>query len=137
MCWLRSTNTPIPPGSRCWWSPPSTSRPRSTPTSLATWRRSWTRPDSTPSCLPPRFGARCRGGGRSPDVAVILVIEDNPANMALATFLLQSAGHTVLSATDAEAGLTIARAEQPHLVLMDIQLPGMDGLKATALLKQD
>src|SRR6202044_4254472 len=63
--------------------------------------------------------------------------EDNPANMALATFLLQSAGHTVLSATDAEAGLTIARAEQPHLVLMDIQLPGMDGLKATALLKQD
>ena len=70
-------------------------------------------------------------------MAVILVIEDNPANMALATFLLQSAGHTVLSATDAEAGLTIARAEQPHLVLMDIQLPGMDGLKATALLKQD
>jgi two-component system cell cycle response regulator DivK len=70
-------------------------------------------------------------------VALILVIEDNPANMALATFLLQSAGHTVLSATDAEAGLTIARAEQPHLVLMDIQLPGMDGLKATALLKQD
>jgi two-component system, cell cycle response regulator DivK len=70
-------------------------------------------------------------------VAVILVIEDNPANMALARFLLQSAGHTVLSATDAEAGLTIARAEQPHLVLMDIQLPGMDGLKATALLKRD
>jgi two-component system, cell cycle response regulator DivK len=70
-------------------------------------------------------------------MAKILVIEDNPANMALATFLLQSAGHAVLSATDAEAGLTLARDQQPDLVLMDIQLPGMDGLKATALLKQD
>jgi two-component system cell cycle response regulator DivK len=70
-------------------------------------------------------------------MAVILVVEDNPANMALATFLLQSAGHTVLSTTDAEAGFTMARKEQPDLVLMDIQLPGMDGLKATALLKRD
>ena len=57
--------------------------------------------------------------------------------MALATFLLRSAGHTVLSATDAEAGLTLARGEHPHLIVMDIQLPGMDGLEATALLKRD
>ena len=70
-------------------------------------------------------------------MAKVLVIEDNPANMTLATFLLQSAGHSVLSATDAETGLTLARAEQPDLVLMDIQLPGMDGLEATALLKAD
>jgi two-component system cell cycle response regulator DivK len=70
-------------------------------------------------------------------MARILVIEDNPANMALATFLLQSVGHVVLSTTDAEAGLTLAREQQPELILMDIQLPGMDGLKATALLKQD
>jgi len=68
-------------------------------------------------------------------MAKVLVIEDNAANMTLATFLLQSAGHSVLSATDAESGLTLARAEQPDLVLMDIQLPGMDGLEATALLK--
>ena len=67
----------------------------------------------------------------------VLVIEDNPANMTLATFLLQSAGHTVLAATDAETGLTLARGEQPDLILMDIQLPGMDGLEATALLKAD
>ena len=67
----------------------------------------------------------------------ILVVEDNPANMTLATFLLKSAGHTVLSATDAETGLTLARNEQPDLILMDIQLPGMDGLQATALLKGD
>jgi two-component system cell cycle response regulator DivK len=57
--------------------------------------------------------------------------------MTLATFLLKSAGYTVLSATDAEAGLALAHAEQPDLILMDIQLPGMDGLEATTLLKQD
>lgn len=66
----------------------------------------------------------------------VLIIEDNPANMALATFLLESVGHHVLPATDAETGLTLARDEQPDLILMDIQLPGMDGLQATALLKQ-
>ena len=70
-------------------------------------------------------------------MAKVLVVEDNAANMALATFLLQSAGHIVLSARDAEAGLTLARAEQPDLILMDIQLPGIDGLAATMLLKSD
>ena len=70
-------------------------------------------------------------------MATILVVEDNPTNMTLAVFLLQSAGHTVLSATDAEAGLTLARDEQPDLILMDVQLPGMDGLEATAQLKRD
>jgi two-component system cell cycle response regulator DivK len=70
-------------------------------------------------------------------VAKVLIVEDNSANMTLAVFLLQSAGHSVLSARDAEAGLTLARDEQPDLILMDIQLPGMDGLQATALLKRD
>ena len=70
-------------------------------------------------------------------MATVLIVEDNPANMILAMFLLQSAGHTVLSATDAEAGLTLARDEHPHLILMDIQLPGMDGLEATMILKRD
>jgi two-component system cell cycle response regulator DivK len=70
-------------------------------------------------------------------MAKVLIVEDNTANMTLAVFLLQSVGHTVLSATDAEAGLTLAREEQPNLILMDIQLPGMDGLEATALLKRD
>jgi len=68
-------------------------------------------------------------------MARILIVEDNPANMTLAVFLLQSAGHITLSATNAEAGLALARDEQPDLILMDIQLPGMDGLQATAILK--
>ena len=70
-------------------------------------------------------------------MATVLIVEDNAANLKLATFLLQSAGHTVLSTTDAEAALTLARDQQPDLILMDIQLPGMDGLEATALLKAD
>jgi two-component system cell cycle response regulator DivK len=57
--------------------------------------------------------------------------------MKLATLLVRNAGHTPLFAVDAETGLTLARAEQPDLILMDIQLPGMDGLAATRLLKSD
>ena len=70
-------------------------------------------------------------------MAKVLIVEDNPTNMTLAVFLLRSAGHTVLSATNAEAGLTLARDQHPNLILMDIQLPGMDGLEATTLLKGD
>ena len=70
-------------------------------------------------------------------MARILVIEDNPTNMKLVVMLLGKASHAVLSATDAEAGLALARAEHPDLILMDIQLPGMDGLAATVLLKAD
>ncbi|MFT5643916.1 MAG: two-component system cell cycle response regulator DivK [Janthinobacterium sp.] len=69
-------------------------------------------------------------------MARILIIEDNPANMKLASLLLRHAGHSVLCAVDAETGLTLARSHQPDLILMDIQLPGMDGLAATTLLKQ-
>ncbi len=70
-------------------------------------------------------------------MARILIVEDNPANMKLTTLLLHNAGHSVLSAVDAETGLTLARSAHPDLILMDVQLPGMDGLAATALLKHD
>jgi two-component system cell cycle response regulator DivK len=70
-------------------------------------------------------------------MAKILIIEDNAANMKLACLLLRNAGHEVITAVDAETGLTLARADHPELILMDIQLPGMDGLAATALLKHD
>jgi two-component system cell cycle response regulator DivK len=70
-------------------------------------------------------------------MARILIVEDNQANLKLATLLLSNAGHSVISAADAETGVSMARAERPDLILMDIQLPGMDGLAATAMLKQD
>jgi len=70
-------------------------------------------------------------------MATILVVEDNAANMKLAIFLLQQAGHTVLCATNAETGVALARVEKPNLILMDVQLPGMDGLEATVLLKSE
>ena len=70
-------------------------------------------------------------------MATILIVEDNVTNMKLSTFLLESADYTVLAATNAESGLTLARDEHPDLILMDIQLPGMDGLEATTLLKAD
>ena len=70
-------------------------------------------------------------------MARILIIEDNAANMKLASLLLHNAGHTVLGATDAETGLTMARTDQPDLILMDIQLPEVSGLEVTKWLKAD
>ena len=67
----------------------------------------------------------------------ILIVEDNVANMKLAVMVLEKQDHEVLQAKDAEAGLVLAREQHPDLILMDIQLPGMDGLAATRLLKGD
>jgi len=70
-------------------------------------------------------------------MARILIIEDNAANMKLAVFLLDKAGHETLQARDADEGIRLAREHHPQLILMDVQLPGMDGLTATRLLKAD
>ena len=67
----------------------------------------------------------------------ILVIEDSPINMVLMAAILEHAGHTMLKAETAGIGLEIARQHQPDLVLMDLQLPDIDGLAATRLLKAD
>jgi two-component system cell cycle response regulator DivK len=67
----------------------------------------------------------------------ILVIEDSPVNMALTVAILENAGHTVLQADQALQGIELARIERPDLILMDIQLPDLDGLAATRALKAD
>ena len=67
----------------------------------------------------------------------ILLVEDNPVNMELATDLLEVAGYEVFQAGTAEEGCQLAKTVAPDLILMDVRLPGMDGLTATSLLKQD
>jgi two-component system cell cycle response regulator DivK len=68
---------------------------------------------------------------------VILVVEDNPKNMKLLRDVLSHAGYEVLEASNAEEGIALALERTPNLVLMDVQLPGMDGLKAVTVLKND
>lgn len=70
-------------------------------------------------------------------MARILIIDDNPWNSEVAQLLLQRAGHVVSLASDAAEGLALVRRDAPDLVLMDLNLPGMDGLTATRILKQD
>lgn len=67
----------------------------------------------------------------------VLVIEDNEVNMQLATSLLDVGGYRHVEAWSAEQGIETARTENPDLILMDISLPGMDGLAATEVLKSD
>ena len=69
--------------------------------------------------------------------ARILVVEDNPMNMELAVDLLMLQGYEVLSAQTGQEALAILEREQLDLVLMDVQLPGMDGLTVTKKLKEN
>ena len=65
----------------------------------------------------------------------ILVVEDNEKNLYLATFLLEQSGYEVISAETGRKGVEMAQAEKPDLILMDIQLPEMNGYEATTLIK--
>ncbi len=69
--------------------------------------------------------------------ATILLIEDNPQNRYLASFLLTQRGHRVLQAETGPQGLEVALTARPDLILLDIQLPGMDGYAVARALKSD
>jgi len=67
----------------------------------------------------------------------ILVVDDNPTNLKLVSDILEFDGYRILKASDAEEAQEIIRSSPPHLILMDIALPGMDGLTLTRRLKED
>jgi len=67
----------------------------------------------------------------------ILVVEDNALNMKLVRSLFKMSKYDIIEAVDAETGIQLARECKPDLILMDIQLPGMDGLNASRIIKED
>ena len=69
--------------------------------------------------------------------ALLLIVEDNARNLKLARDVLAHAGYGTLEAQTAEDAIALARSHEPDMILMDIQLPGMDGLDALAALRAD
>src|SRR4051812_970291 len=67
----------------------------------------------------------------------ILVVEDHEDNRQILRVLLASGGYAMIEAHDGETALTVAAAERPDLILMDIQLPGLDGYEVTRRIKAD
>ena len=69
-------------------------------------------------------------------MSLILIVEDNDKNLKLVRDVLQVKGYTTIEAGNAEDGLVLARERKPDLILMDIQLPGMNGIEALGVLRQ-
>jgi two-component system cell cycle response regulator DivK len=70
-------------------------------------------------------------------VKKILVVEDNEQNLILIRDILEYHGHAVVTAQNGEEGIRMAREHRPHLILMDIQMPVMDGYTAVKILRSD
>lgn len=69
-------------------------------------------------------------------MARILIVEDTMENMYLITYLLEHAGHEIIQAVTGEEGVQKAKTEEPEIILMDIQLPGIDGFEATRQIRE-
>jgi two-component system, cell cycle response regulator DivK len=69
--------------------------------------------------------------------ARILIVEDTPHNLELMTYLLEASGHVVIAAMTGEGGLELARLERPDLIVLDVQLPDIDGYQVLARLRAD
>jgi CheY-like chemotaxis protein len=67
----------------------------------------------------------------------VLIVDDNPMNLKLVTFLVKASGYDVDTAQDADSAIAAIAANRPRLILMDLQLPGVDGLELTRRLKAD
>ena len=85
------------------------------------------------ACIPsyPPHGRRCLAS------EPILIVDDNPQNLKLARVILSAEGYEVRTAIDAEDALNVLKSFAPRLILLDVQLPGMDGLELTRRLKAD
>jgi CheY-like chemotaxis protein len=70
-------------------------------------------------------------------MARVLIVDDNPTNLKLVAYLVKAQGHDVDTAGDANAALAVIRARKPAVILMDLQLPGVDGLELTRRIKND
>ena len=69
--------------------------------------------------------------------APILIVDDNPTNLKLARLLLAGEGYDVRTAADAEQAMAVMAVFRPRLILMDLQMPGVDGFELTRRLKSD
>ena len=67
----------------------------------------------------------------------ILIVDDNPTNLKLVAYLMTASGYQVATALDADAAIAAIDRDRPRLILMDLQLPGTDGLELTRRLKAD
>jgi len=70
-------------------------------------------------------------------MAKILIVEDNPIDMAAVSEIIENLGHSIVKAEDGETGLEVAKNENPDLIVLDIILPGMNGFEVCRALKSD
>lgn len=82
-------------------------------------------------------GLKSEGGGEPEEGHLILIVDDIVDNLALISLDLQQQGYRVVTASDGEKGVRVAALTRPDIILMDIAMPGVDGLEATRKLRAD